>query len=247
MVLTYRLYGSDDHHTDRRLTPSSACAFGPTTTMAAMAERTETKRSLRDRAYEQIKAEILDGNLRPGTAISEAERADILGMSRSPVREALQQLARDGLVEVLPKRGTFVAELTPREVREAFELRAAVESACARLAAERRTDTDLKDLTALCDAIDAAESAHARYEAGATFHSAVARVARSRYLQETFESSQAKIDMASRAAADTVHHDRELSHRDILDAILNGDGELAAKVMRAHLDESMHSLIEKLL
>lgn len=218
--------------------------------MAAMANRVElgSASSLRDRAYAQIKAEILDGALVPGTAISEAERADVLGMSRSPVREALQQLARDGLVEVFPKRGTFVAELTPRDVREAFELREAVEAACARLAAARRSSADLAELDAACDAIDAASTADERYEAGATFHSTVARAAHSRYLEATFESSQAKIDMASRAAADTiVHHHRELSHRDILDAIVDGDGDRAAEVMRAHLEESMRSLIEKLL
>jgi DNA-binding GntR family transcriptional regulator len=238
------------HPNEAPATASSSTTTPAFTTMAAMATNADldSSTSLRDRAYARIKAQILDGELRPGTAISEAERADVLGMSRSPVREALQQLARDGLVEVLPKRGTFVAELTPRDVREAFELREAVETACARLAAERRTDGDIVDLVAACDAIDQAATVHERYEAGATFHSTVARVARSRYLHETFESSQAKIDMASRAAADTiVHHARELSHRDILDAIIASDGDRAADLMRGHLDESMHSLIEKLL
>jgi DNA-binding GntR family transcriptional regulator len=218
--------------------------------MAAMSDSggAASTKSLRDLAYDRIKGQILDGELVPGTAISEAERAEVLGMSRSPVREALQQLARDGLVEVFPKRGTFVAELTARDVREAFELRKAVESACARLAAERRTEGDLAHLRALCDRIDDADTVGDRYEAGAAFHSAVALVARSRYLAETFESSQVKIDMASRAAADTiVDHHRELSHRDILDAIGDGDGDRAAELMGAHLDESARSLIGKLL
>lgn len=204
--------------------------------------------TLRERAYSKIKAEILDGELTPGSAISEAERAEALGISRSPVREALQQLAREGLVEVFPKRGTFVTELTPREVREAFELRQAIECACARLAAERATEDDIEELASLCDAIDAAAEGQASYDAGAAFHAGVARAAHSRYLAEAFESSQAKIDMASRAAAESRGQEhQDIAHRDIFNAISAGDGAEADRIMRAHLDHSARSLIDRLL
>ena len=207
-----------------------------------------TSPTLRERAYSRIKAQILAGELEPGSAISEAERAEALGISRSPVREALQQLAREGLVEVFPKRGTFVAELTPKEVREAFELRQAIESACARLAAERATDADIEELTRLCDAIDSAAPGSDAYNAGAAFHAGVARAAHSQYLEATFESSQAKIDMASRAAADSRGREQEdLTHRDILNAIVAGDAEKAETIMRGHLSHSAKALIDRLL
>ena len=204
--------------------------------------------TLRERAYVEIKSQILAGKLPPGSAISEAELADALGISRSPVREAFQQLARDGLVEIFPKRGTFVAELTPREVREVFELRAAIESTCARLAAERATPADIENLRRLCDAIDAASAGDASYDAGAAFHAGVAEAAHSRYLAEAFEAGQAKIDMASRAAADSRGEERpNLTHRDIYNAIVARDGDEAEHIMRAHLEHSAKSLIDRLL
>lgn len=204
--------------------------------------------TLREQAYSQIRSQILDGDLKPGAAISEAERAEALGISRSPVREALQQLASEGLVEIFPKRGTFVTELTPRGVREAFELREAIETACARLSAERASREEVEHLIALCDAIDAAREGNEKYHAAAAFHAGVARAANSRYLEETFESTQAKIDMASRAAADT--RGRELAnftHRDILNAIVAGNGSEAERIMRGHLQYSAKSLIDRLL
>lgn len=214
----------------------------------ARAEDTGTGLTLRERAYEDIKSQILAGELAPGSAISEAELADVLGISRSPVREAFQQLAREGLVEIFPKRGTFVADLTPREVREAFELRAAIESACARLAAERATADDIAELEELCDAIDRAETGDGSYDAAAAFHAGIARAAHSRYLTEAFETGQAKIDMASRAAAESRGDELEhQTHRDIYNAIVKGDGEGAERIMRAHLEHSARSLIDRLL
>lgn len=211
-----------------------------------MAVPTET---LRETAYRRIREHILTGELQPGEPISEAERAEVLGMSRSPVREALRQLAQEGLVEIFPKRGTFVTELSAREVREAFELRDAIESACARLAAERRTDADLREMADACDQIDEAAGNEAEaYDHATRFHSLVAKAARSRYLQEAFESTQAKIDLASRvAASSSPRPPRDVHHRDIFDAITAGDGERAESLMRHHLRESATRLIEELM
>lgn len=205
--------------------------------------------TLRETAYRRIRDHILTGELQPGEPISEAERAEVLGMSRSPVREALRQLAQEGLVEIFPKRGTFVTELSARDVREAFELRDAIESACARLAAERRTDEDLEAMEAACDAIDEAAANETRAYAHATdFHGLVAAAARSRYLQEAFESSQAKIDLASRVAAGAAPRPpRDVHHRDIFDAIAAGDPGRSESLMRNHLRESARRLIERLM
>ncbi len=208
-----------------------------------------TNETLRETAYRLIREHILTGELQPGEPISEAERADVLGMSRSPVREALRQLEQEGLVEIFPKRGTFVTDLSARDVREAFELRDAIESACARLAAERRTDEDLRAMAEECDRIDeAAGNEPQAYDHATRFHSLVAAAARSRYLQETFESSQAKIDLASRVAAgSTARPPRDVHHRDIFDAISAGDADRAESLMRHHLQESAKRLIQELM
>jgi DNA-binding GntR family transcriptional regulator len=95
--------------------------------------------SLAQRAYAELKQAILDGDMAPGAALAEVELADALGISRTPVREALALLRRDGLVDAVPGGGNVVHTLTAHEVRELFLLREAVESLAVReLAASHR-------------------------------------------------------------------------------------------------------------
>jgi len=211
-------------------------------TRAGPSALSATSGSLRARAYEAIKEEILRGELRPGDAISEAEQALALGISRTPIREALQQLAAEGLVEVFPKRGTLVARLSARDVRESFELREAIEGACARLAAERRTDADLA-------AMRAALGGKPSYQRGATFHGLLVAAADNRYLRTVFETTTGRIDLASRLAARSQNstHAPGSTHEAVLTAIEAGDAEAAEQAMRQHLREHATFLIERLL
>lgn len=202
--------------------------------------------SLRRRAYESIRADILGGDLAPGTPISEAERAESLGISRTPVREAMQQLAQDGLIEVFPKRGTFVARLSARDVRESFELREAVETFAARLAAERRSDDDLDRMRAALTDVPAA-GRDSRYARLADFHRLIVQAARNRYLQQSFDGSTDRIDLASRLAARILGpQPPDASHQAILDAIERGDGPAAEESMRRHLRHHAEALLEHL-
>lgn len=88
-----------------------------------------------DRAYAQLRAEILDGTLPPGVALAEVEQSARIGLSRTPLREALARLAADGLVEAAGGRGVVVAELPTRDVDALFEMRVCLEAEAARLAA----------------------------------------------------------------------------------------------------------------
>ena len=165
-------------------------------------------------AYDSLRADILAGDLAPGTPISEAERAESLGISRTPVREAMQQLAQEGLIEVFPKRGTFVARLSARDVRESFELREAVETFAARLA---------------------------------DFHQLIVQAAQNRYLQQSFDGTTDRIDLASRLAARIpAPPPPESSHQAIFDAIERGDGPAAEEAMRRHLRHHAEALLEHL-
>lgn len=202
--------------------------------------------SLRDRAYRSIRTAILEGQLPPGAAISEAERAETLGVSRTPIREALQLLAQEGLVEIFPKRGTLVARLSARDVRESFELREAIETAAARLAARRRTQPEL-DL--MRDALDAAAAtdADAAYVSGADFHRAVVAAAHNHYLLQAFDSTAGRIDLASRVAARVAtDYPLDVSHEAILTAIAGSDVAAAERAMREHLQHHATSLLEEL-
>lgn len=202
--------------------------------------------SLRSLAYDAIKAEILTGGLAPGSPISEAERAAALGISRTPVREALQSLAVEGLVDVFPKRGTFVARLSARDVRECFELREAIETACARLAAERRTDDDLRQMRiALGD--EPPRDGEGEYDRAADFHRVIVQVSQNRYLEQAFEDSASRIDLASRLAARVgPQRSSEANHHAVYEAIARGDGVAAEDAMRRHLRGHAEALLAHL-
>lgn len=199
--------------------------------------------SLRVVAYDAIKDRILSGGLEPGEALSESEWAHTLGISRTPVREAIQQLAREGLVEVFPKRGTLVARLSVRDVRESFELRQAIEGFAARLAAARRTD---EQLDAMRVALSPSEGDG--YRRGTDFHRLVVHAADNSYLEQAFESAEGRIDLASRLASTTGStHGEDSTHEAILAAIEEGDAVAAEAAMRSHLTEHADHLIGQLI
>lgn len=198
--------------------------------------------TLRSSVYQTLRDGILNGRFKPGEALSEAELARALGVSRTPVREAIQALSSDGLVEVLPKRATLVSRLSPGEVRESFELREAIESASARLAAGRRTDDDLTAMRSVL-------GGEPTYERGAAFHELVVQAARSRYLLQVFKDQAARIQLASRlaAVASVSTHDESSTHEAVLAAIEARDGARAEAGMRQHLREHAAHLMADLL
>ena len=114
------------------------------TVTASVSARTLRPRSVVGLAYDEVRAMIVAGSLAPGSRLGQGELADQLGISRGSVREALRRLAGDGLVEFEVNRGFFVSDLGLGQVRQRLEVRLVLEPEIARLAAERRTDEDVK-------------------------------------------------------------------------------------------------------
>ena len=113
--------------------------------------------SLADRAYHAIREMIVSVELRPGAVIDERGLMERLGIGRTPTREALRRLAQERLVEVYPRRGMFVTSVEIRDLASLAEVRSALESHAARLAAERATEEDRGELEALLDELDRSE------------------------------------------------------------------------------------------
>src|SRR5208283_5369665 len=109
--------------------------------------------SLTDKAYKEIEEEIVTLRLRPGQVLSESGLAKHLDIGRTPVREALQQLAREGLVTILPRRGVIVSEINVGNQLELLRVRREVERLMARLAAERATKEELETFSEIARAI----------------------------------------------------------------------------------------------
>jgi len=139
------------------------------------------------RLRDKIENAIVDGSLPPGTRLDETELAERYGVSRTPIREALLQLAHSGLIEIRPRRGAIVAEVGLDRMIEMFEVMAELEAMAARLAARRCTASDMLALT---DALSACREAAARedrdgyYYENERFHFALYRASHNGFLEE---------------------------------------------------------------
>jgi GntR family transcriptional regulator of gluconate operon len=199
---------------------------------------------LRERARAGIREAIASGELQPGTQIVEAAMAARIGVSRSPVREALRELEQHGLVESIPNRGTFVAALSPVDVEEIVLLRGALEGLAARLAADRMGRRDLRALEDVVERMErytgstpAEESAFT--EADAEFHSALVRFAGHRRLQRLWSELDPFIWLLTvNDGREPLSRDRAVmarEHRDLLDTLAGGDPEAAQRAVWGHI------------
>ena len=189
-------------------------------------------------AYRRLLEEISLGDLLPGARLRETELAERLGISRTPVREAIRQLEADGLVAHIPRQGATIRVLDYTEVMELYEMRAVLEGTAARLAARAASDLELDELGALNAELAAATDARSAYELNRQFHMTLLDAAKNRYLirsvnalQKTLliigPSTLAEADRASQAVKE---------HSDLLDALKDRDGPRAESLMRAHIE-----------
>ena len=147
-------------------------------------ERVDTQR-----AYELIRHKVITLELQPGTPINDQRLADELGLGMLPVREALKLLAHDDLVVITPRHGLYVADVNPADLQQISEVRLALETLCARLAAQRATPDELVVLEALRheQAATPAQDNRRLFDLDHKFHQAIARAAHNRYLARTLD------------------------------------------------------------
>jgi DNA-binding GntR family transcriptional regulator len=195
--------------------------------------------SLADRAYYAIREWIVTLDLAPGSVVNERELMGRLGLGRTPVREALRDLAREQLVDVFPRRGMFVSGVDVGDIAGLSEVRLVLETEAARLAAERRNETDLEETAALLDELARLSGAHGErrlIDLDERIHRHVARCAHNPFLEATLEQYYVlalriwflALERVALGAAIGEHHA-------ILDAIRDGDADRAADVMQAHV------------
>jgi DNA-binding GntR family transcriptional regulator len=197
--------------------------------------------SLHDEILSRLRDIIVEGRLAPGARIPEKELCTDFGVSRTPLREALKVLAAEGLVELLPHRGSRVRRFTEEDVRNFFEVLAALESAAGRLACDRITDAE----------IGAIERLHydmyghymrrelpAYFRLNQAIHVAIVEAARNPALSETYESFTARMRQF-RYSANTIARDRwgeaMREHELILDALRRRNGDELASILFDHL------------
>jgi DNA-binding GntR family transcriptional regulator len=202
--------------------------------------------SLADQAYHAIRGLIVSLELAPGAVIDERQLVERLAIGRTPVREALRRLAQERLVEVYPRRGMFVTGVDVRELARLSEVREVLEPEAARLAAERATDADRRELGALLVELDTAGGELMALDE--RIHRAVYRAAHNDLLEATLEQYYVLALRIWSMALDRAHDLEEAveEHRALLEAIRSGDAERAADTMRAHVrnfEQAMHRVL----
>jgi len=195
---------------------------------------------LSDRIRNALTDAISSGELAPGTTLDEQQLADRYGASRTPVREALRQLATSGMVEVRPRRGVIVRHVTADEVMDMFETMAELEAVCVRLATYRITPLERSRLLRIHEASQAAveqDDVDAYDALNRDFHEAIYRAAHNDFLADQAIAVRTRLNafrrmqlrQARRLASSRAEHDA------VMQAIAEGNGEEAGRRMRAHM------------
>ena len=195
--------------------------------------------SVVDLAYERIRRLVLDGDIAPGERLGQVELAERLGVSRTPVREALRRLSAEGLVEFSPNRGFRAADLGLDAVLRRLEVRLILEPGIARLAAGRRTDADLAALRSAIAREERARTGVAAHDASRDFHVALARATGNdehvRVLDSLWLVEVGRRLLSRRAASAGWQGADVGEHRAIAVAVEERRGADAAALMEAHV------------
>src|SRR3990170_4568959 len=203
-----------------------------------------------ERAYRQLHDEILDGDLPPGTGLLEVEQSERLGVSRTPLREAVARLAADGLVAARGGRGFVVTEVSVDSIRELYEVRQALEEQAARLAARRRDPADFVALRAeFLNAPDLIRQGggglHDYYEIIDRFDAAIDTAVGNPFLIVALDNVRTHLARIRRMARGNPDRLRAAASEHLLtvDAIIAGDTALAAHATHVHLHQSLTSAL----
>lgn len=204
---------------------------------------------IRDGVYEHLKREILSGRLPSGARLAEVEAAERLGVSRTPVREAVQRLAQDGLVEVVPNRGARVRTVTPAEVEDTYAVREVLDGLAARLAAHSARPADLATMRAALERLERAGCTDyaAQTAADLEFHGAIAAASGNPTLVGVLRGlaeGVARVKLLTREynQASQTH----LNHAAILGAIEDRDPVAAEAAAREHVRAFRAIVLERL-
>ena len=196
--------------------------------------------ALYEQVAERLRNRIYAHELAPGAWIDEQALAQEYGISRTPMREALKVLAAEGLVQLKPRRGCYVTELSERDLDEIFPVMALLEGRCAFEAAQRANADDLAHLAAIHERLEqfaAAGDADRFFEANQAFHLAVQQLAGNRWLSQLIDDTRKLMKLTRR---DSLRLEGRLKqslaeHRAILRAIQRHDANDAGRLMQNHL------------
>lgn len=206
---------------------------------------------LRDVVFKTLRQAILTGELKPGERLMEIHLANQLGVSRTPIREAIRMLELEGLVTMIPRRGAEVAHITQKSLQDVLEVRRALDALAVELACERITESELTKLREACNhfaqvtkTMDATQIAKADVE----LHDIIVQAANNIRLKQLVSNlSEQMYRYRFEYIKDASKHEQLIKeHEIIFNAIAAKDKETAAQAVKTHIDNQEQSIIEML-
>jgi DNA-binding GntR family transcriptional regulator len=209
----------------------------------------DSYRPLREIVFEALRDAIVSHVLQPGERLMEVQLAEAMGVSRTPVREAIRRLELEGFVVMIPRRGAYVAQLSLKDIADAFEIRGALEGLAASLAAERATEDDIEELGRLLvrmsECLDSGDTPKA-VDMDVEFHEKLYDASRNERLSQMVSNLREQI---LRFRTQSLSYPGRLAkalqeHGMIIDAIAERDPATARKHAEHHIQAAQNSLME---
>lgn len=203
---------------------------------------------LREIVFETLRNAIIKQILKPGERLMEIQLADELGVSRTPVREAIRKLELEGLVVMVPRRGAYVAGISMRDIHEVFQVRGALEALAAGLAAERITPEELEDMERqLVKEAEETEANNLRsiVEIDTSFHDIMYKAARNQKLIQMVNNLQEQLQRFRSASLARPGRSKTAldEHKKIVEALAARDNKLAEQLAIEHIENAENAMI----
>lgn len=206
---------------------------------------------LRDVVFNTLRQAILTGELKPGERLMEIHLANKLGVSRTPIREAIRKLELEGLVTMIPRRGAEVAQITEKSMNDVLEVRRALDVLCAELACERITEEELGRLKQACDTFEASvrtRDVKKVAKADVELHDIIVQATgNQRLIQLINNLSEQMYRYRFEYIKDISQHQRLIDeHRMIYEGIVKKDKEAASQAAHVHIDNQKKAIIAQI-
>lgn len=206
---------------------------------------------LRDVVFNTLRQAILTGELKPGERLMEIHLANRLGVSRTPIREAIRKLELEGLVTMIPRRGAEVAQITEKSMNDVLEVRRALDVLCVELACDRISDEELEELKNACSSFEQAvktKDAKKIAQADVTLHDIIVHATgNQRLIQLVNNLSEQMYRYRFEYIKDFSQHERLVEeHRIIYESIVKKDKETAAREAKTHIDNQKKAIIRQI-
>lgn len=211
----------------------------------------ENYKPLREIVFEYLRQSIVEGKLEPGKRLMEIQMAEQLGVSRTPIREAIRKLELEGLVVMVPRKGAYVADVSIKDVLEVLEVRMVLEGLAASLAAERMSDSEIDELATICNEFENCyknDDIEGMIEKDVEFHDCIFNATGNHKLNQISQGLREQVYRFRVRYISRYNKAKELvdEHQAIFNAIKNRDSESAYKYGTEHIENLTNHMMEQL-